>query len=135
MLSLTRACVLTWKDHSVKQCSRAGQEELTSPLYTSHERPLFTEKVSYSPGNLFQISRSCAASDLYDQYDRRIQSSAPEGDEIKNSLSFGRQPAEDAVSGDDRYYKEMDGAPPGLGGQIHSQLEIYFEERLEGHSY
>lgn len=73
------------------------------------------KKLMAESGNLFQISRSCATSDLYDQYDRRIQSSAPEGDEIKNRLSFGRQPAEDAVSGEDRYYKEMDGAPPGLG--------------------
>lgn len=38
----------TWKDRSVKQCSRAGQKELTSPLYTSHGRPLITEKLTHS---------------------------------------------------------------------------------------
>ena len=50
----------TWKDHSVKQCSRAGQKELTSPLYTSHGKPLFTEKLTY-PRSLYQIAEEQAA--------------------------------------------------------------------------
>ena len=43
----TRSACLNSRDHKII-CSRAGQKELTSPLYTSHGKPLITEKLTYS---------------------------------------------------------------------------------------
>ena len=44
----------------------------------------------------------------------RLQSSTPKSDQIQVCLSYGRQPFQDALSGHDGHYEEMDGPEAGL---------------------
>ncbi len=52
---------------------------------------------------------------------------------IQDRIFDRRQPPKNAVSCHDGYYKKWIGHRQDWG-QIHSQLEIYFEERLSGRS-
>ena len=75
--------------------------------------------------HLFQVSGSGQTPDLHDEYDRRLQPPATEGDKVKDSISFGLQSAKNAVSGDDGYHEEMDRPPPGLGSDSFTARDLF----------
>ena len=65
--------------------------------------------------HLLQVSGRSAQNHLYHQCHRGFQPSTAQGDQVQIRVSHGRQPAQNAVSGDDGYHQEMDGASAGLG--------------------
>lgn len=76
------------------------------------------------PVNVLQIYGSGQTPDLYDEYDRRIQSPAAEGNKVEDAISFGCQPAKNVVSDDVGYHEEMDRSPSGLAfGPYSNQIK------------
>ena len=63
---------------------------------------------------IFQVPSGGAQADLYHQRHRGFQPPAAQGDQGQIGVSNRRQPAENAVSGDDGHHEKVDGTAAGL---------------------
>ena len=109
---------------------RAGSIECSGRLWRALGReipenlPVLAGELGQSE-HIFQVPLGGTQADLYHQRHRGLQPPAAQGDQGQIGVSNRRQPAENAVSGDDGHHEKVDGTAAGLERDPRAAVHLF----------